>query len=171
MSSILSWSGLNTFCSGSVYISSDILCWETQTCCTMFYVPNISSSRPWTKAPQAPEAIRFTVFVSSLSLGASSAHFLPEENSPEVKSSLARSWAVRFLWTQKRRVRGGVLINNIRSAYPTHRQIYCRFLFCILTLRSDISFLSKVCSRKWGLTCSIEPWDTRHFPLQIWYLT
>lgn len=65
-------------------------------------VPNISSSRPCTKAPQAPEAIRLTVFVSSFSLGASSAHFLPEENSPEAKRSLARSWAVRFLWTQVR---------------------------------------------------------------------
>lgn len=65
-------------------------------------VPNISSSRPCTKAPQAPEAIRLTVFVSSFSLGASSAHFLPEENSPEAKRSLARSWAVRFLWTQTR---------------------------------------------------------------------
>lgn len=26
------------------------------------------------------------------------------------------------------------------------------------TLRSDISFLSRVCSRKWGLTCNMLPW-------------
>lgn len=32
-----------------------------------------------------------------------------------------------------------------------------------LTLRSDISFLSRVCSRKWGLTCSIEPWHTGRY--------
>lgn len=93
---------LNIICTLSfVHIWTEILCWEIIRYCSMFHVPNISSSRPWTKAPQAPEAIRLTVFVSSFSLGASSAHFLPEENSPEVKSSLARSWAVRFLWMQE----------------------------------------------------------------------
>ncbi|KAG9338702.1 hypothetical protein JZ751_025370 [Albula glossodonta] len=54
-------------------------------------LPYISSSSPWTKAPQAPESIRFTAVVSTFSLGASSAHFLPEENSPELYSSLALS--------------------------------------------------------------------------------
>ena len=111
---------------------------------TVFPVPNISSSRPWTKAPQAPEAMRLTVLVSSFSLGASSAHFLPEENSPEAKSSLARSCAVRFLWTQ---IRGGKdsRLMCARYHYCTFSLLF--FFFFLLTLRSDISFLSKVCSR------------------------
>ncbi|KAG7279065.1 hypothetical protein CRUP_031701 [Coryphaenoides rupestris] len=51
-----------------------------------------NAAKPCTKAPQAPEAIRLTALESRRSLGASSAHFLPEENSPEAYSSLARSW-------------------------------------------------------------------------------
>lgn len=62
------------------------------------YLPYISSSSPWTNAPQAPESMRFTPEVSTFSLGASSAQRRPDENSPEAYSSLARSWAVRFLW-------------------------------------------------------------------------
>lgn len=65
------------------------------------HIPYISSSRPWTKAPQAPESMRFTPEVSTFSLGASSAHRRPDENSPDVYSSFARSWAVRFLWDKK----------------------------------------------------------------------
>uniref|UniRef100_A0A6B0UIZ5 Putative secreted protein n=1 Tax=Ixodes ricinus TaxID=34613 RepID=A0A6B0UIZ5_IXORI len=41
-----------------------------------------SSSRPWTKAPQAPEPMRLTLWASSSSRGASSAHFWPEDHSP-----------------------------------------------------------------------------------------
>lgn len=36
---------------------------------------------------------------------------------------------------------------------------FCGLLY-VHTLKSDISFLSKVCSRKWGLTWCIEPWES-----------
>jgi len=46
-------------------------------------VPRNSSSRPWTKAPQAPLEIRDTDSGSTSSLGASSAHFWPVDHSPD----------------------------------------------------------------------------------------
>ena len=40
-----------------------------------------------------------------------------------------------------------------------------------LTLRSDISFLSKVCSRNWGLTWVIEPWHKRNEQVSLLNVT
>lgn len=120
--------------------------------CVLKYIPYISSSSPWTNAPQAPESMRFTPVVSTFSLGASSAHRRPDENSPEAYSSFARSWAVRFLYDRMRTP----FLKYFLSVHLLH---VFHHLFCVNTLRSDISFLSKVCSRKWGLTWCIEPWE------------
>ena len=103
-----------------------------------------SSSSPWTNAPQAPLWMRETDSASRFSHGLSSAQRAPLAHSPDVTFSQCLSWAERLRWNERNH--GKFLI--------------CLFLPCYqskLTLISDMSFLSRVCSRKCELTRFIEP--------------
>lgn len=73
------------------------------------------------------------------------------------------SYLRRTLQKQKDlwRVHGRYASSKHREEIVTPFYLFILFLKVqLLTLRSDINFLSSVCSRKWGLTCSIEPWTT-----------